>query len=179
MAEQIPPPSIQLQELELAGAVGLVVIRWGQIEWFSHQIAWMLWGWEPQAGRTITAGMPLPRLWRLIEVGLQGDTRHQNRLPSFVQWREDAQKLNTQRNNAVHSWWALELIPFPHAQDKPAASNVRFNASDYASTRSRRAGETLIPFDDWRRDLVVLAADVDRAITDLASLMWALVDTSK
>jgi hypothetical protein len=119
------PRDISTDEAEVSGRVGLVVFRFSQLDGHSHRFAWQCWDWSHRIGLMITAGMPLEKIWDMIEEGISSREERRHNLLAFQQWRKRAVVLKTQRNDAVHSEWWYKGSTFEIAQWTPRVKGQR------------------------------------------------------
>jgi hypothetical protein len=138
--------------------VGLIVVRYSEIEALSHRFAWSLLGWDERRGQLITAGMPVEKVWDLFEDGISSQESRRHLLPRFQTWREKATKLKKARDHAVHSEWWLD----PTTEGAPA---------DGTGPRGRRPGGRRWPmFENWRSTLEESAEELERAAIELLEI---------
>jgi hypothetical protein len=169
---EVPPPlivNIGTFDEEIYEAVGSVAVAWSHLERRTHGALWTFASEGKFAlhmpSRVLIAGMALPAQWDAIEVFLsQPSMGDADAATWFRDWRRKAERLQTRRNDAVHSSWAIDA-----SNPEPSA-----RAIDVVS-RKARGGERWDVVPGGKADVTLLAEAIEKHHVDLAdwtSIQW-------
>jgi hypothetical protein len=95
-------------------AVGRVCVAWSELERHTFNALHVIANdgkppYEHDASRALIAGMNLRSQWDLIDYFLSGPPSGDEEARSwFNSWRKVAERLSRERNNVVHSVWAID-----------------------------------------------------------------------